>query len=84
MKIRVNQSGLSIEEVLWRHLQTQLGDDERAAKVARGGFVEATLNLNPGLARTIAFNADSVPAGTVITLPDVPTNDETAVVRLWQ
>lgn len=63
--------------------QTQRGEvlDAICYRIYRAGsgYVEAVLDANPGLTAPI------LPAGTVITLPDValPDADEVPVVTLW-
>jgi phage tail protein X len=61
------RQGDTLDMICWRHLgQTS-------------GAVEATLVLNPGLARRGLM----LPEGTTVTLPDESPSIETAIVQLW-
>lgn len=83
MRIAVKSETMSVEEVCWTYLAEETGDRDRAAALARGGYVEQVLALNPGLAALAADNADTVPFGTAIEMPAVPTTDTVATVKLW-
>ena len=45
----------------------------------RPGATEAVLEANPGL----AHHGPQLPAGLIITLPDLPAVQQAATVRLW-
>lgn len=62
-----SQQGDAVDTLCLRHLG-------RTA-----GVTEATLRLNPGLAR----RGPVLPAGIAITLPDLPVAAITPTVKLW-
>jgi phage tail protein X len=70
MIIKVAQTGLTLDLVVWQILKTQ-----------DSLVVEATFNLNPGIARQMILAL-----GTLITLPDPPAAQKSSKresVRLW-
>lgn len=60
--------GDTVDYIVWRAYGTQ-----------EGRAVERVLDANPGLADLGA----TLPAGTLVTLPDIDTKAEAASVRLW-
>lgn len=66
MQVRTHQHD-TVDQLCWRHLgRTQ-------------GVVEATLELNPGLAAQGAL----LPAGTLVDLPSTPITSTRPMVQLW-
>ena len=67
MQVRTNQ-GETVDSLCWRALARSQG------------VVEATLELNPGLAAL----GPILPAGLLVTLPDTTTSNATRpTVKLW-
>lgn len=73
----------TVEAVVFDWLVRETGDLPRAARLARGGIVEQTLDLNPGLALKQAANGDTLPIGTMFAVPDLPVVDAVSTVKLW-
>lgn len=67
-KYRTSQ-GDTADQIAWRQYGTQTGR-----------VVEQLLNANPGL----ADYGPILPAGLVISLPDIKPATETAGIRLWE
>lgn len=63
------KDGETLDWICWRHYGRQ------------GGAVEAVLEENRVL--KLADQGPHLPAGLVITLPDLPVVDDADVVRLW-
>lgn len=83
MAFRVTAIGKTVEELCFDWLKQETGDHDRASRMAAGGFVEATLALNPGLAALQAESDDSVPVGTIIVLPPLPDDSIRETIKLW-
>jgi phage tail protein X len=74
----VDLEDLSIDLVCFHHALASLGNRRAAGKLQ--GYVEATLEANPGLAGYGLL----IPLGTVIDLPEfVIQSASTTAVRLW-
>jgi len=67
----------TVEGICFEYAQAVLKDVRRAGRLA--GYVEATLDTNPGLAAL----GPILPLGTVVDLPEFVVSDKRTVVRLW-
>lgn len=61
------RDGDTVDYIAWKHYGRQ------------DGTAEAVLEANPGL----AGYGPLLPAGVVLTLPDVPTPPTKATIRMW-
>ena len=75
----IDLEDMSIDLVCFHHACTALGDRRAAGKIV--GYVEATLEANPGLANKGVL----IPLGTVVTMPEfaLQATVETSSRRLW-
>jgi len=77
-RLRVSVEDATLDLVCYQHLLAVLQNRHTAGAV--DGYLEATLAVNPGLARPDVL----LPLGTVVSLPEfVLASTGRAVARLW-
>lgn len=75
--VTVELEDVTLEQICFAQALATLGDRHAAGRVT--GYVEASLDANPGLA---AFGA-ILPRGTVVRLPRFVLVSDQPVARLW-
>jgi len=82
--VLVKADHATVESIVFEWLLAETGDRAKAARLAASGYVERVLDANPGLAALQAGNADSLPIGAEIVLPDMPAVWLKPTVKLWE